>query len=228
MGTSAGAPSVLIDGDRLDMYFALGEGSAIAHAASTDGGRTFAVDAAPVLVPESSWENGWVGSPSVVLFQGETLLFYEGGPRAGVGLARVSGGVATRVGSGPVLTPAAIEDPLLWRDVTQVGAPYAVVAGDVLRVYFTGRGVTGSDAIVADAAVPADPCDSIGLVASFDGVTFTPYPAGPVLARVDNLREYLGEREAAVQLLPGGGATIVFVSTDATGTIESGLAQAGP
>jgi hypothetical protein len=228
MGASAGAPSVLVDGDQVDMYFALGDGSAIAHAVSTDGGRTFAQDAAPVLVPAAAWENGWVGSPSVVLFQGETLLFYEGGPAAGVGLARVSGGVATRAGSGPILTPATLEDPLFWRDVTQVGAPYAVVAGDVLRVYFTGRGVDGSDAIVAGTAVPADPTDSIGLLASLDGVTFAPYPAGPVFARVINLREYLGEREAAVQMLPGGGATIVFVSTDSTGTIEDGLAQAGP
>ncbi len=77
-------------------------------------------------------------------------------------------------------------------------------------------------------AMPADPNDSIGMAASKDGVTFVPYPAGPVLARVTNLRSYLGEREAAVRLLPGGGATITFVSMDATGTSESGLAQAGP
>jgi hypothetical protein len=163
-----------------------------------------------------------------VRFQGATLLFYEGGPRAGLGLGRVSNGAATRVGSGPVLTPATIEHPLFWRDVTEVGAPFAVVAGDVLRVYFTGRGIQGSDAILADAAVPADANDSIGLTASTDGVTFATYPTGPVYARVANLREYLGTREASVQLLPAGGATITFVSTDATGTSESGLAQAGP
>ncbi len=169
-----------------------------------------------------------MGSPAVVRFQGATLLFYEGGPRAGVGLARIDGGVATRAPSGPVVTPATATDPFFWRDVTEVGAPYALVAGGALRVYFTGRGVEGSDAIVAGVPVPADSNDSIGLVASTDGATFVPYPAGPVLARITNLRAYLGEREAAVQLLPGGGAQITFVATDAAGTSESGLAQAGP
>ena len=225
-GPGAGAPSVLVSGDQVEMYFALGDGQAIAHAVSTDGGRTFTPDAVPVLVPAAPWENGWVGSPAAVRFQGATLLFYEGGPRAGVGLARVDAGVATRA-AGPIVTPATATDPFFWRDVTQVGAPYAVVAGDALRVYFTGRGVEGSDALVADAAVPADPNDSIGLVASLDGATFVPYPAGPVYARVTNLRAYLGEREAAVQLAPGGGAQITFVSTDSSGTSESGLAQAG-
>jgi hypothetical protein len=224
---SAGAPSVLVDGDRVEVYFALGDGQAIAHAVSTDGGRTFMRDAAPVLVPAAPWENGWVGSPAVVRFQGATLLFYEGGPRAGVGLARIDGGIATRAEGSPIVTRASANDPFFWRDVTEVGAPYALVAGSALRVYFTGRGIEGSDAIVAGVTVPADSNDSIGLVASTDGTTFAPYPAGPVFARVTNLRAYLGEREAAVQLVAGGGAQITFVSTDASGTSESGLAQAG-
>jgi len=223
----AGAPSVLVDGADVEMYFAVGTGQAIGHARSSDGGRTFVADAAPVLAPAVGWEAGWVGSPAAVRFQGATLLFYEGGPGAGVGLARVSGGSGTRVGSGPIASPATAGDPVFWRDVTQVGAPYALVAGDVLRVYFTGRGVWGSDAIVGDAAVPADPTDAIGLTASRDGMSFVPYPSGPVYARVINLRSYLGQREAAVQLLPGVGAQITFVSTDATGTSEAGLAQAG-
>ncbi len=228
MGQSVGAPSTLVDGDTVQMFYALGDGQAIARAVSTDGGITFTPDAAPVLVPAAAWEQGFVGSPAVVRFQGATLLFYEGGPRAGVGLARLGDGGAVRVGSGPVVTPASATDPILWRDVTQVGAPYALVAGDALRVYFTGRGVEGSDAVSGTTAIPADPNDSIGMVASLDGSTFDPYPTGPVLARVTNLRTYLGEREAAVQLLAGGGAAITFVSTDAAGTSESGLAQAGP
>ena len=224
---SAGAPSALVDGATVQLFFALGDGQAIARAVSTDGGRTFTRDASPVLVPAAAWEKGWVGSPAVVSFQGATLLFYEGGPRAGVGLARVSGGSATRVGGGPIASPATAVDPVFWRDVTEVGAPYALVAGDALRVYFTGRGVWGSDAVTGTTPVPADPNDSIGMAASLDAATFVPYPTGPVYARVTNLRAYLGEREAAVQLLPGGGATITFVSTDAAGTSESGLAQAG-
>jgi hypothetical protein len=227
MGQSAGGPSALVDGDRVELYFALGDGAAVARAVSTDGGKTFARDAAPVLTAGAGWENGWIGSPAVVQFQGATYLFYEGGPRAGIGVARVDGGAATRLSDAPVVTPETAGDSLFWRDVTEVREPYAVVAGSALRVYFTGRGVEGSDAIVADAAVPADPNDSIGLAATFDLKTWKPYPDGPVLARLTNLRTYLGEREAAVRLLSGGGAEITFVAADASGKNESGLARAG-
>jgi hypothetical protein len=226
MGEGQGAPSLLVDGASVEMYFAIGDGKGIGHAVSSDGGHTFTPDAAPVLVPAAGWESGWIGSPSAVRFQGSTLLFYEGGPRAGVGMARVGSSGATRAGDGPVVTPSLVASPLFWRDVTEVGAPYAVVVGDILRVYFTGRGVEGSDAVHGDAAIPADPNDSIGLVATSDAVTFSPYPTGPVLARITNLRAYLGEREASVRLFAGGGAEITFVSTDASGTAESGLAAA--
>jgi hypothetical protein len=224
---AAGAPSVLVSGERVDMYFALPGGAGIGHAVSSDGGVTFTRDAAPVLAPVPGWEQGFVGSPAAVVWKGETLLFYEGGPRAGIGLARVAGGAATRVTSAPVVTAEMVTDPLFWRDVTEVGAPYAVAVGDVLRVYFTGRGVEGSDAIVNGLDVPADPNDSIGMAASLDGQTFSPYPTGPVFARVTNLRSYLGEREAAVRLLSNG-AEITFVGTDASGADESGLGRAGP
>src|SRR6185437_14873694 len=71
-----GAPSVLVDGAEVEMYFAVGAGKAIAHARSSDGGRTFVPDEAQVLVPAATWEAGWVGSPAAVRFQGATLLFY--------------------------------------------------------------------------------------------------------------------------------------------------------
>jgi hypothetical protein len=227
MGQSAGAPSALVDGATVQLFFAQGDGQAIARAVSTDGGRTFTRDPSPVLVPAASWEQGWVGSPAVVTFQGATLLFYEGGPRAGVGLARLGPAGAVRAGTGPVIAPATVTDPVFWRDVTEVGAPYALADGGVLRVYFTARGVWGVDAETGATPIPADPNDAIGMAASLDGATFSLYPTGPVYGRVTNLRTYLGEREAAVQLLPGGGAAITFVSTDAPGTSESGLEAAG-
>lgn len=225
----AGAPALRLDGERVELYFALGEGAAIARAVSTDGGRTFARDAAPLLVPVPgwAWENGWIGSPSVVDFQGVTYLLYEGGPRAGIGLARLEGDHATRLFDAPIVSPQTVSDPLLWRGVTEVGAPSAVVAGDILRVYFTARGVEGGDALVGGVAVPAEANDSIGMAASLDARSFAGYPAGPVLARLTNLRTYLGEREAAVRLPAEGGAEITFVSADATGQSLTGLARAG-
>ena len=72
---------------------------------------------------------------------------------------------------------------------------------------------------------PAEVNDSIGMVATTDVAKFDRYPNGPVFAEVANLRAYLGEREAAVQLGPGG-ASIAFVSTDASGSNENGLARA--
>ena len=208
------------------LFFATG-GAAIARALSTDGGRTFARDALPILVAESAWEKGSVGSPAAVVRDGETLLFYEGGPRAGIGLARVdAAGHAARVGDHPVIAPADVDDPAFWRGVTEVGAPYAVVAGDAVRVYFTARGIEGLDATAGDAALPADANDSIGLMTTRDLARFEAHPGGPVFARVANLRAYLGEREAAVRLVEGGPAEIVFVATDSAGKIVSGLARA--
>ena len=225
-GESLGAPSAIVRGDQVELFFATG-GAAIARALSTDGGRTFARDALPILVAESAWEKGSVGSPAAVVRDGATLLFYEGGPRAGIGLARVdAAGHAARVGDHPVIVPADVDDPAFWRGVTEVGAPYAVVAGDAVRVYFTARGIEGLDATAGDAALPADANDSIGLMTTRDLARFEAHPGGPVFARVANLRAYLGEREAAVRLVEGGPAEIVFVATDAAGKIVSGLARA--
>jgi hypothetical protein len=227
-GESLGAPSAIVAGARVELYFAMG-GAAIGRAISTDAGRTFTRDAAPVLIAENGWEKGFVGSPAVVVRDGATLLFYEGGPRAGVGLARVdAGGHAVRAVDHAVIAPEDVEDPLAWRGVTEVGAPYAVVVGDAVRVYFTARGIEGLDATAGDASLPADANDSIGLFSTRDLASFQAHPGGPVFARVANLRAYLGEREAAVRVPEGGGgaAEIVFVATDASGASVSGLARA--
>ena len=215
---------------RLELYFGLGKGAGIARAISTDGGRTFRRDSGLVLASMSPWEKGWIGSPAAVLRAGEAFLFYEGGPRAGIGLARVDArGQGVRLREAPVLAPADVEDPLFWRGVTEVSAPYAVMDGDALRLYFTGRGAEGGDALVDHVPVPADRNDSIGLVTTRDLVAFVRSPTGPVFARGANLRAYLGEREASVRLGALGvtGAEIVFVAADAAGSVEAGLARAG-
>ncbi|HVY46906.1 MAG TPA: hypothetical protein VHB21_13555 [Minicystis sp.] len=230
-GEAVGAPAVLVSGSRVDLWFSTSDKSAIGHAVSNDGGRSFMRDPAPALVPADAWENGFVGSPSVAIFGGATLLAFEGGPGAGIGLARVDPdtGALARVGHAPIATPKTVSDATFWRHVTEVRAPYLVPEQTLLRVYFTGRGEEASDALVGKDEVPAPANDSIGLVATRDLETFSPYPAGPVFSRVTNLRAYLGESEAAVELAPEGkpGAAIVFVSADATGKATTGLARAG-
>ena len=224
-GESLGAPSALVRGGRVELFFATG--GAIARAISADGGRSFTRDAAPALVAASAWEKGFVGSPAAVDRDGATLLFYEGGPRAGVGFARVdASGHAVRAFDHAVITAEGVEDPAAWRGVTEVGAPYAVAVGDATRVYFTARGIEGLDASAGDASLPADANDSIGLFSTRDLVHFEAHAGGPVFARVANLRAYLGEREAAVRVPAEGAAAIVFVATDASGASVSGLARA--
>ncbi len=223
---SVGAPSVVLRDGKVELYFAIGAGAAIGRAISSDGGRSFVRDPGVLLSPAAAWEKGWVGSPAAVIRGGDTLLFYEGGPRAGIGLSKVGAGTASRVGDGPVVTPSLASDPLFFRDVSEVGAPSVLLSGDALRLYFTARGAEGGDAIVADASVPSDVNDSIGLVTTRDLKVFTPYPGGPVFARTANLRSYLGEREAFVRR-KGAGAEITFVATDASGAELNGLARAG-
>lgn len=221
---ASSAPSALVDGDRVELYF--GSSQVIMHAVSTDGGVTFAFEDTPVLVPELAWEAGYVGSPAVIRYLDRTYLFYEGGSRAGIGVAEVVDGVATRLGDGPVMTPKGITDPLFWRDVRQLSAPMAVVSGDALRLYFTARGVEGLPTRIDGVDTPAAPNDSIGLAATLDMKRFELHPTGPVLARLTNLRTYLGEREASVRLSADGAAEITFVAADASGSSPSGLYRA--
>jgi hypothetical protein len=225
-GEALGAPSAIRRGDRIELYVAAESPPRIVRAASTDGGESFAVDIDPVLVAAEAWEGGWVGSPAVFDLEGAPGLFYEGGPRAGIGLARLGEGEGERVEKDPVLAPVDVEDPLFWREVTEVGAPHALVVDGAVRLSFTGRGAEGTDAVSSEGPLPADRNDSIGLATTRDLGTYSLFPAGPVFARLVNLRAYLGEREAAVRISPEGGAEIVFVSTNASGESVSGLFRA--
>ncbi len=223
--TRAGAPSAIARGDALELYFTTGDAARIARATSSDRGLHLDLDPTFSFAPLDPWEAGRVGSPSVIDHAGATYLFYEGGDRAGIGVARITASSIERLRSDPVVSPGSIEDPLFWRGITAVGAPYAVVVDGVLRLYFTARGAEAGDSIAAGVALPADRNDSIGLVTTRDLITFDRYPTGPVFARVTNLRTFLGEREPAVEIVPGA-ASIVFVATDASGAKTSGLARA--
>jgi len=222
---SFGAPTALVSGARVDLWVMRSDGSAIEHASSTDGGVSFTLDAAPVLVPKDGWEMGSVGSPSAFEKAGHRYLAYEGGAGAGIGIAELAAGGGKRIGSQPIATPRAVEDPVFWRGVTRVGTPSAVVDDADVRVYVTARGAEGGDAVALDGPIPAERNDSIGLVTTVDLVHVERYPTGPVLARVANLRTYLGEREPAVRVSPDG-AELFFVASDAAGAV-AGLARAG-
>lgn len=222
-----GAPSALVRGAGVELYFATAGGASIERATSDDG-VGFVRDGAPLLVPSAAWEAGYVGSPGAVVFAGATYLFYEAGggtSLVAIGAARLDGASATRLRDAPVLAPGDIDDPIFWRGVSAVGTPAPVVVDDVLRLYFTGRGTEGTDAESDAGPLPADPNDSIGLATTRDLVHFDRFPTGPAFARRTNLRAYLGEREPSVTLEPGE-RSIAFVASDASGTKTVGLSRA--
>ena len=67
---------VRIDDDTLHLYYDAGIPAAIGRAISTDGGETFIAESAPLI------ENA--RAPSVAIFEGQTLLVFEGVDRLGI------------------------------------------------------------------------------------------------------------------------------------------------
>lgn len=217
-----GAPSILRRGAQLELYVATGSPSRIVRARSMDEGATFVVDMDPVLVAKEPWENGSVGSPSVIDFHGVTYLFYEGGTRAGIGLARITDEGSERISTNPILFSGNVEDSIFWRGVTHVGAPQALVVEDTVRIVFTARGIEGFSATTDGMNLPPERNDSIGLATTNDMQSFALFPTGPMYTRLVNLRAYLGESQASMRILPIG-VEMVFVSSDASGEANTGL-----
>lgn len=152
-GGTIGAPSALVAGDEVWLYYAAGEGIGLAKSAD---GVTFAKSAGPVLAAATSgWDAGAAPrSPSVIaLAEGGLAMFYEvtAAGRTMIGEARSSDGLAwTRVGEGPVLAPgpageeayddAGVSAPCALQDETALGRP-------VLRLYYAAESGEGKRTI---------------------------------------------------------------------------------
>ncbi len=226
-GDCVGAPSVVDAGGRMILYAARGDGTGLIRATSVDG---VAFERSPGVIwsATQSWEGGWVGSPGAVSFGGATIVFYaaDGGRALGRVQVDETNGHVQMPDTRPVLVPSDVEDPLFWRQMERITAPFPVVRDGVLLLYFQGRGVEGADAeIAAGGAYPADINDSIGLAATRDLVDWELFPSGPILARKANLRAYLGELEPSVWFDEAGG-WLVYVGADATGRATTGLGLA--
>ncbi len=188
------APTVMQGSGGFVMYVEIGDASAILRATSPDG-RAWTFDPPdPVLIPEASWEQGRVGSPSVVLgADGLPRLYYEVGDGAGVGLAVASDPEGRSFPSGAgrhlVLTPPQVTTDLLWRNVTRVRAPTALLGHDFegepfYRLFFSARGYESPEATSFGSVGQIPSNYSIGYAASRDGVSFEVYPFNPVLDRI--------------------------------------------
>lgn len=223
--TRVGAPSPLATDDRIDLFVSVGDGAALGIARSKNGGGTFSWLDSAALTPEQTWESGSVGSPGAFARDGETYVFYEGGPGRGIGLAKRSGDKLERTAKAPLLMPGALEDASFWRSVQTIGSPVAFTAGGTVRLYVAARGIEGGTAMTQSGPVPPSLNDSIGLLATTDLESFERYPTGPVLLTISGLFGSLGEREPALRLTDEG-ADIYFVATDASGTLSAGLSRA--
>ncbi|WP_437650767.1 hypothetical protein [Sorangium sp. So ce362] len=167
-GGVAAAPSALLVGGEIWLYYAAEGGIGLARSAD---GVAFARAPSPVLAPLASGDGGWErgavpGSPGVVrLPDGSLRMFYViagDGDASFVGEARSDDGLAwERVGDGPALAPAprpararasapvsedepfdsaAVFDPAPVLAVSATGRPS-------LRVYYAGRDSAGRSAI---------------------------------------------------------------------------------
>jgi hypothetical protein len=198
-----GAPSPLVNGAGLLLFYEVGDGAGIARTASDDG-RTFG-EPRLVLSPAAAWERGAVKAPGAVAIGSAELLFYEGGAGSGIGLAIAEGaGSFARVSEVPLLTAERVETPPHWTALQSLGAPSALVVRDALgenalRLFFSAVGHE-STAPESDGGAPVNA--SIGLAAARLGASprdldFALFPQNPVLGGVQNLAA-VTEREPSV------------------------------
>ena len=97
----AGAPALLVEGDTIRVWYEMEDGGGIGHAEvreGADGALTVEERQEPVLEASETWENGHVGSPSVLWSPrlGRYQMWYEGDLLAqrSVGYATSENGLA--------------------------------------------------------------------------------------------------------------------------------------
>jgi len=160
-GTTYADPELVAADVGFRLYYTEG-GDTIELATSTDS-RTW-TRVGVVLEATEPWEAGRVSAPTVVRDGAEHLLLYEGGSRAGIGLARSADGVTfVKDPANPVLVPGAP-----W-EMGNVGAP-------TVRV-----GPSGDLEMLSDGASRR----GIGAASSPDGVTWTRTDGDASTAAID-------------------------------------------
>jgi hypothetical protein len=186
------APSVVkSDSGYLMMFAANGN---LFRATSSDG-MTFMADASPALMN--------AGEPSLISLEQGFAVYFTGSNDVWRSLS--SDGVSFAAPE-LVLTPDAVADPTLWRNVDRLASPFAQSLVDIgarrfVRLWFAARGQESGPAFNFDhfEDVPAN--FSIGEAASADGLTFVPYPYNPVFDRVQNFLEHTSELDPALVTL---------------------------
>ena len=193
----AAAPSILLEGADLRLWYEAPDGSGIGYARFTREGDTFVetrrVDR--VLAPTEAWENGFVGSPSVigVPLTDALRMYYEGDRwgRRSIGYATSTDGITwvkrDPAGRSSVSAPGHVQPILVpsqknWEfhfpaepDTASVGTPHVILHRTPVRtlyyLFYTGnlRGTLGFP--------PDDQDTSIGMAISEDGLRWLKSPA---------------------------------------------------
>lgn len=237
-GSRAGAPTVVerlqgLGTPTTSVVFADGNGRLrLAESDPASGGREFTIRAAPLLAPTQPWQQSGLDSPSVVTVSTAAtrarLLYFATRDGAALGVARWPDGSAALVAEpAPVLVPADVEDPALFRNVERLAGPCALPMPDPstqqtagVRLYFSARGIESADALQFGARVPAVPNDSIAVAQSTDGLQLRRWPWNPVYDRVVQFLDHRSELEPDIE--PASGR-VVFRAASADGRRSDGL-----
>jgi hypothetical protein len=196
----ARAPTPVVDGDRVYLYFEQGDGVALRVASSADG-IAFGAPTT-VLVGTAGMP---VRAPAAVHVGGRVVLYYQRADGTGIGLA-TGAREAMLADQGLVLAPADIEvgsgDPgtAFWLQITRVQSPHAVLAGNAIRVFFSAFGIESADAAKYGTSEPIPPNFSVGYAAAAATAPemLTVWPYGPVFDNVDAFLEHREELSPAV------------------------------
>ncbi|HEY5948644.1 MAG TPA: hypothetical protein VIV40_24300 [Kofleriaceae bacterium] len=194
----ARAPSPVVDGGELYLYFEQGDGVSLRVATSRDG-VTF--DPAVTLLSSTTK----LHAPSAVHVGGQVVLYYQRADGTGIGMA-TGAPHAPLDDRGVVLTPAAIQvgtgEPTtaFWLQITRVQSPHAVLAGNAIHLFFSAFGIESADAAKygMTEAIPAN--FSVGYAAAQTTAPemLTVWPYGPVFDRVEAFLEHREELGPAV------------------------------
>jgi hypothetical protein len=166
--------------------------------------------------------------PQDLLAHGRIL---HDGDGAGIGLATAPDGVTFTKQVAPVLTPATVTEPVLWREVSRIGQPWARVTADalgdpVVGLYFSAFGMESAAALEFDQLKQVPPNFSVGYSAAYArDLVFTPYPTNPVMDRVVEFLTHESEIGPTV-VESGDGYLMYFVRADAPGAVFGNIGVA--
>ncbi|HEX5061501.1 MAG TPA: hypothetical protein VFV99_19170 [Kofleriaceae bacterium] len=210
----ARAPSPIVDGGTLYLYFEQGDGVALRVATSRDG---IAFD------PPTTVLSGTVRlhAPSAVHVAGKVALYYQRADGTGIGLATGAPG-STLDDQGVVLAPTDVEvgsgDPgtAFWLQITRVESPHAVLAGTAMHLFFSAFGQESADASKYGMTEPIPPNFSVGYAGAKATAPqmLTVWPYGPVFDNVDAFLDHRDELGPAV--LDAGADRFFMYYIDAT------------